>query len=194
MPRAAPPTDPARAAPLGPLLWLAALAVALAAPPLLRGDRGWLLAAAAVLGASTLLLRLAAPRALAPPARALHRALDAVGGAVSTAALTAAYLALVVPYALALRALGRVAPPDEPWPPEGSGWSPLDAAPRRGRAAGSLLAGLAVRAGGAAALVAFLWRRPSFFLAPLVVLLLLLSGAVFLGSATGLGPLIYTMF
>jgi hypothetical protein len=48
--------------------------------------------------------------------------------------------------------------------------------------------------GGAAALVGFLWRRPSFFLVPLVLLLLLLSAVVLLGSSAGLGPLIYTLF
>ncbi len=78
--------------------------------------------------------------------------------------------------------------------PAASGWVALDASSRRHRAAGSLLAGLAVRVGGAASLVGFLWRRPSFFLVPLVVIVLLLSAVVFLGSATGLGPLIYTMF
>lgn len=192
MPRAASPTEPP--APLGPLLWLAAIALALTAPGLLRGARAPLAVTAAALGATTLALRVLAPRALSRPARGLHRALDVLGGAVSTAALTAAYFALVVPYARLLRALGRVPPPDEPWPPEGSAWTPLDDAPRRHRAAGSRLASLAVRAGGAAALVGFLWRRPSFFLVPLVVLVLLLSAVVFLGSATGLGPLIYTMF
>lgn len=194
MPRTASPTDRVEAAPLGPLSWLAALAVALAAPALLRGGGTPARLAAGALGAAVLLLRLAAPSVLAGPARLLDRVLSALGGAVSTAALTATYLALVVPYALALRALGRVAPPDEPWPPESSGWTAFDAAPRRHRAAGALLAGLAVRAGAAAALVAFLWRRPSFFLVPLVLLILLLSAVALLGSATGLGPLIYTMF
>lgn len=192
MPRAASLTEPPP--PLGPLLWLAAIALALSAPPLLRSGPTPLRVAAAGVGAAVLALRIVAPGTLARPARWLFSLLDAVGHGVSTALLTAVYLAAVVPYALVLRAVGRVAPPDEPWPPQGSGWTALDASTRRHRAAGSLLAGLAVRAGGAASLVGFLWRRPSFFLVPLVVIVLLLSAVVFFGSATGLGPLIYTMF
>lgn len=195
MRRDASPTDPPRAAPLGALVWLALIALALTAPALARGDRHPLRLVASSLATATLLLRVVAPRLLAGPARALGRALAAFGDVVSDVALTAVYFALVLPYALVLRALGRIAPPDEPWPPpEVSGWSAVDDGPRRRRAAGSLLAGLAVRAGGAAALVSFLWRRPSFFLVPLVLLVLLLSAFVLLGSTTGLGPLIYTLF
>lgn len=195
MPPAASTTETRAPAPLGPLTWLALLAVALTAPSLLRGERApWRVAAAAV-GAAALLLRLVAPRALAGPARALDRGLRALADVVSTAALTAAYLALLVPYARLLRALGRVPSSDEPWPPpETSGWTALDAAPSRHRAAASVLARLVVRAGGAASLVAFLWRRPSYFLVPLVLLALALSAVIAFGSATGLGPLIYTMF
>lgn len=193
MPRAASPTDPPPP-PLGPLLWLAALALALSTPALLGGRATPLHVAAAGIGAAVMVLRAVAPGALGRPARALFAVLDLLGNAVSTALLTGVYFAGVVPYALLLRAVGRVAPPDEPWPPEASGWTALDATSRRHRAAGSLLAGLAVRVGGAASLVGFLWRRPSFFLVPLVVIVLLLSAVVFLGSATGLGPLIYTMF
>lgn len=192
MPRAASPTEPPP--PLGPLLWLAVIALTLAASAVLRSGYTPLRVATAGVGAAVLALRIAAPGVLARPARWLFALLDALGHAVSTALLTAVYLVAVVPYALALRAAGLLAPPDEPWPPDASGWTALDASARRNRAAGSLLAGLAVRAGGAASLVGFLWRRPSFFLVPLVVIVLLLSAVVFLGSATGLGPLIYTMF
>lgn len=195
MRRDASPTDPPRAAPLGALVWLALIALALTAPALARGDRHPLRLVGCSLAAATLLLRALAPRLLAGPARVLERALVAFGDVVSDLALTGVYFVLVLPYARLLRALGRIAPPDEPWPPtEASGWTAVDDGPRRHRAAGSLLAGLAVRAGGAVALVSFLWRRPSFFLVPLVLLVLLLSAFVLLGSTTGLGPLIYTLF
>lgn len=185
------PTEPPS---LGPLVWLAVLALALAGPPLAQGDVTPGRVLAGMTGAAVVALRALSPRALYAPARGLSAALARVGSVVSTALLLGIYAALVVPYAWVLRRLGRLPSPDEPWPPAGSGWTALDDVARHRRAAGSTLAGLAVRAGGAAALVGFLWRRPSFFLVPLVVLLLLLSGVVLLGSSTGLGPLIYTLF
>lgn len=195
MRRDASPTDRPQSPPLGALVWLSLIALAITTPALARGDHHPLRLVAFSLAAATLLLRAVAPRLLAGPALALARTLAAVGNVVSNAALTALYFSLVLPYALVLRAFGRIAPPDEPWPPpEVSGWSTVDDNPQRRRAAGSLLAGLAVRAGGAAALVSYLWRRPSFFLVPLVLLVLLLSALVLFGSTTGLGPLIYTLF
>ena len=192
MRRAVSPTEPPPK--LGPLLWLAALALLFSVPSLAQraGTSGHVLAAA--FGAAVVALRALWPRALHPAARRLTSALDRVGTVVSTALLLGIYGALLVPYAWVLRRVGRLPSPDEPWPPEGSGWTALDDLPRHRRAAGSTLAGLAVRAGGAAALVGFLWRRPSFFLVPLVLLLLLLSAVVLLGSSAGLGPLIYTLF
>jgi Family of unknown function (DUF5989) len=186
------PTEPPPK--LGPLLWLAALALAFSVPSLAQGagSRGHVFAA--VVGAAVMALRVLWPRALHPAAGRLLTALDRVGTVVSTALLLGIYGALLVPYAWVLRRAGRLTPPDEPWPPVGSGWTALDDLPRHRRAAGSTLASLVVRAGGAAALVGFLWRRPSFFLVPLVLLLLLLSGVVLLGSSAGLGPLIYTLF
>lgn len=157
--------------------------------------------ALAAVGALIVLARALFPRAILPLARRLFRALTAFGEAVGTVILTAIYLLLVWPYQRILRLLGALDPPDEPWPPpEGaSGWVPLGwgaASPaQRGRAMpGSIVAELLVRAGGAAALLGFLRQRPSFFLVPLVALLLLLGGVVLLGGATGLGPLIYTLF
>ncbi|MFO0627629.1 MAG: DUF5989 family protein [Polyangiales bacterium] len=191
MPHAASPTEPPSR---GPLRWLAVFAVLYAAPSVAQGQHPPGRVAAALVGAAVLAIGMVRPRALDAPARVVNAALDRVGDAVSTTLLLALYAALVLPYAWVLRRVGRLPWPDDPWPPEGSGWTPLTDAPAHHRAAGSRLAGLAVRAGGAAALVGFLWRRPSFFLVPLVVIVLLLSAVVLLGSSTGLGPLVYTLF
>jgi hypothetical protein len=43
-------------------------------------------------------------------------------------------------------------------------------------------------------LFSFLWKRKLWWLIPLVVSLLLIGGLLILGQATGVGPLIYTLF
>ena len=43
-------------------------------------------------------------------------------------------------------------------------------------------------------LFTFLWKRKLWWLIPLVVSLLLIGGLLILGQATGVGPLIYTLF
>ena len=43
-------------------------------------------------------------------------------------------------------------------------------------------------------LFGFLWKRKLWWLIPLVVSLLLIGGLLVLGQATGVGPLIYTLF
>ncbi len=40
----------------------------------------------------------------------------------------------------------------------------------------------------------FLWRRRLWWLAPMIVALLIFAALIVLGSATGVGPLIYTLF
>jgi hypothetical protein len=43
-------------------------------------------------------------------------------------------------------------------------------------------------------LVSFLWRRKLWWLIPLVISLLLVGVLLVFGEATGVGPLIYTLF
>jgi hypothetical protein len=43
-------------------------------------------------------------------------------------------------------------------------------------------------------LLHFLWERKLWWLAPMLVVLLLFAGLIALGTATGLGPFIYTLF
>ena len=43
-------------------------------------------------------------------------------------------------------------------------------------------------------LFSFLWKRKQWWLIPVIVLLLLCSVLIVLGSASGVGPLIYTLF
>jgi Family of unknown function (DUF5989) len=43
-------------------------------------------------------------------------------------------------------------------------------------------------------LFSFLWKRKLWWLIPLVVSLLLIGGLLVLGQATGVGPMIYTLF
>jgi hypothetical protein len=43
-------------------------------------------------------------------------------------------------------------------------------------------------------LIKFLWTRKRWWLIPMIVLFLLISGLIILGSMTGIGPLIYTLF
>ena len=171
---------------------LAALAGGLRAMAPSASPRLGLLAA----GVAALLLAVGAPRLVLPVARPLHRALVAVGDALSTVALSALYLAVVVPLALVLRAAGRLPPSEEPWPPpDQTGWTPWEDASSGRRASGAgVLAGVAARAASAFALLRFLHARPTAYLVPLVALLLLLGAVVLLGQSTGLGPLVYTLF
>jgi len=43
-------------------------------------------------------------------------------------------------------------------------------------------------------LFGFLWARRLWWLAPMVLVLLLFGGLIVLGSAAGIGPFIYTLF
>jgi hypothetical protein len=43
-------------------------------------------------------------------------------------------------------------------------------------------------------LVAFLWSRRLWWLIPMVAVLFLFAGLIVLGTATGIGPFIYTLF
>lgn len=148
------------------------------------------------LGAALLLARAVAPsilgRALDPVARVLLR----VGEVLGTAALRAVFVLVIWPYAATLRALRRLPPADDPWPPpDETGWVPSDDAARaRAARPGAWLAGLTVRAGSARAVLAYLADRPSAYLVPMVLILVALAAAALLGDATGLGPLLYTLF
>lgn len=161
------------------------------------GHRGGALIAA---GASLAVLRLVGPGlvawALAPLAAALRR----VGEHLARALLTVLYLVLVWPYAAVLRALKVLEPPVPPWPPpaHASGWLPVrdaaSAGPRQRLRPAALWARAAVRAGDGVALLAWFWSRPTLFLLPIVLLALVLAALALFGSATGLGPLVYTFF
>ena len=48
--------------------------------------------------------------------------------------------------------------------------------------------------GIASELIFFLWERKLWWLIPMVTLLLLLGLLIIFGSASGVGPLIYTLF
>lgn len=43
-------------------------------------------------------------------------------------------------------------------------------------------------------LFAFLWRRKLWWLIPIILVMLIFGFLIALGTATGLGPLIYTLF
>lgn len=43
-------------------------------------------------------------------------------------------------------------------------------------------------------LMYFLWKRKLWWLVPMLVVLLMFAGLIALGTATGLGPFIYTLF
>ncbi len=45
-----------------------------------------------------------------------------------------------------------------------------------------------------AELFQYMWRRKLWWLAPMLVVLLLFAGLIILAGTTGLGPFIYTMF
>ena len=57
-----------------------------------------------------------------------------------------------------------------------------------------LLREMGDRFGIAGELLAFLWRRKLWWLAPMVVVLLALGLLIGFGSASGVGPFIYTLF
>jgi hypothetical protein len=40
----------------------------------------------------------------------------------------------------------------------------------------------------------FFWSRKRWWLIPMILLLLLAAGLIMLGSASGIGPIIYTLF
>ncbi len=40
----------------------------------------------------------------------------------------------------------------------------------------------------------FLWQRRLWWLLPMIVVLIIFAALIFLGSATGVGPFIYTLF
>ncbi len=48
--------------------------------------------------------------------------------------------------------------------------------------------------GIAGELLAFMWRRKMWWLIPLVAVLLLFGLLIVIGSATGVGPFVYTFF
>jgi hypothetical protein len=148
------------------------------------------------IGALLIVLRVVRGRAAAALVAPIDRLLGVLGAAVGTAALTVFYVVIFVPYALLLRAIGAVEGPDEPFPPQGSGWLPIeDAGPDRTRKAmRGLLRRMVVDFSSAAKLVGFFSRRPSALLVPVVVIILLFAAGVVLGEVTGLGPLIYSLF
>jgi uncharacterized membrane protein len=43
-------------------------------------------------------------------------------------------------------------------------------------------------------LIGFFWRRKQFWIIPLVLLLLTFGILIMVGSTTGLGPFVYTLF
>lgn len=43
-------------------------------------------------------------------------------------------------------------------------------------------------------LIKFFWKRRMFWLLPMIIILVLVTGVIMLGSSTGLGPLIYSIF
>lgn len=58
----------------------------------------------------------------------------------------------------------------------------------------SFLRTMMVNLGVAGELLAFLWARKWWWLIPMIIVLLVLGLLTVLGSATGLGPFIYTLF
>ena len=57
-----------------------------------------------------------------------------------------------------------------------------------------LIHGMKARLGIAAELFAFLWKQKMWWLFPLVFVLLLVGLLIGFGSASGVGPFIYTLF
>lgn len=149
-----------------------------------------------VVGAALMVLRIVRPTIAARLVSPLDRAIGLVGEIVGTVMLTLLYVLLVVPYALFLRAVGRLASPREAFPPSGSGWTPIgDGARIQVRAASSGWLGRIIGDLRSAALfLHFLSGRPSAVLIPIVVVVLLFAAAVLVGEVTGLGPLVYSIF
>ena len=58
----------------------------------------------------------------------------------------------------------------------------------------SVIQDLKGRLGIAGELIAFLWARKMWWMIPMVSVLLAFGLVIFLGSATGAGPFIYTLF
>lgn len=57
-----------------------------------------------------------------------------------------------------------------------------------------LLRDMTGRLGIAGELMVFLWRRKMWWLIPMVVVLVLFGLLIVFGSASGVGPFIYTLF
>ena len=57
-----------------------------------------------------------------------------------------------------------------------------------------MLRDIAVKFAIAGELMAFLWRRKLWWLMPLVFVLVVLGLLIVVGSSTGVGPFIYTLF
>jgi len=57
-----------------------------------------------------------------------------------------------------------------------------------------LMRDMALRLGIAAELVSFLWHRKMWWMIPMVLVLLLIGLLIGFGSASGVGPFIYTLF
>jgi hypothetical protein len=57
-----------------------------------------------------------------------------------------------------------------------------------------LLRDMSTRFGIAAELIGYLWRAKMWWMIPIVVVLLLLGLVTVFGSASGVGPFIYTLF
>lgn len=53
---------------------------------------------------------------------------------------------------------------------------------------------IGARLGIAAEFLAFLWQRKMWWMVPLVLVLLLIGLLIGFGSASGVGPFIYTLF
>ncbi len=149
-----------------------------------------------VLGAVLITARFLRPALAARIVAPLDRALGVLGAAVGTAALTLFYVIVFVPYAWVLRRLGALLPFEEPWPPSGTGWAPVqDLAYDQSRTARrALVRRLIVDVGSGAALLRLLARRPSAVLVPVVLVILLFAAGLAIGEVTGLGPLIYSLF
>ena len=58
----------------------------------------------------------------------------------------------------------------------------------------SFLRKLQLNSGIVGDLFAFLWRRKLWWLIPIILVMLIFGFLIALGTATGLGPLIYTLF
>lgn len=141
-------------------------------------------------------LRLLWPGGAAAVIAPLDTVLAWSGEAIGTVALTLLYVLAFIPYAWVLRRLGVAARAEEPFPPDGSGWTPIaDVEKGRSRALSRRFFGrLLIDLLAAFGFLKFLWSRPSAVLIPFVVVILLLAGGVLLGHVTGLGPLVYSLF